>query len=230
MANPQIENGYIRISNELYRAMYQTDMSAAELRILHFIVYQTYGYNKKARRLSKSYIVNGTGLSIDAVKRNLKRLIDNNIIIAKSEQSNEAKILSVNKNFDKWRGCKNAPAKMPLQKHTYRGGKNAPSEGAEMHPKTIQNKTIQNKTRQSSSRQQPPTLDEVLAYVSQRGYTFSAEKFFLSHEATGWIANNGKPIENWKALCDIWQMNERQTESKPVKTIFGKEVKEDKWQ
>lgn len=225
MANPQLENGYIRIANELYRAMYQIDLNAAELRILHFIVHQTYGYNKKSRRLSKSYIVNGTGLSVDAVKRSMKKLIDNNIIIAESERSNEAKILSVNKKFDNWRGGKNAPANLPMQKHTRRGGKNTPSEGAKMPPKTIQKK--QDRKNNTECVLNTPNFEDVFSYFAECGFSKScAQDFFDYNQGRGW-----KNVVDWKSFADKWMRNDDGSGKEESKvTLWGKEVKKDEWQ
>ena len=56
MANPKLEDGYIRIANELYQALFKVNLNGSELRIVHFILYQTYGYNKKIKKLSATYI------------------------------------------------------------------------------------------------------------------------------------------------------------------------------
>lgn len=47
MSNPQIENGYTKIANELLEALIQAELSGAEYRIVCFIIRQTYGYNQK---------------------------------------------------------------------------------------------------------------------------------------------------------------------------------------
>lgn len=54
----------------------------------------------------------------------------------------------------------------------------------------------------------PPTLEEVEAYVSEKGYTFSPEAFWSYYEAVGWKVGN-KPMKNWKAACSTWQQREK---------------------
>lgn len=226
MANPQLENGFIRIANELYVAMYSVDLNGSELRILHFIIYQTYGYNKKSRLLSAPYIANGTHLSIQAVRKGLKSLIEKNIIHADPGYSNSPKVLSVNKKYKEWR------LPQSYQSDYYKTTTQVVADGLPQMEQsdyynrstnTRQNNTIQNKTRQSSG--QPPTLDEILAYCRERGHTFDAEKFYYTYEAVGW-KSKGSKISNWKALADVWQKTERSESGRdPDLDEFGNRIK-----
>lgn len=51
----------------------------------------------------------------------------------------------------------------------------------------------------------PPTLDEVKAYIKEKGYTFDAEGFLAFYEANGWVQGSSKkPIKSWKACCVTW--------------------------
>jgi len=52
----------------------------------------------------------------------------------------------------------------------------------------------------------PPTLDEVIAYVNEKGYNFDPELFLAYYEANGWIQGN-RPVKNWKACCVSWEKN-----------------------
>ncbi|HJV46614.1 MAG TPA: replication protein [Bacillota bacterium] len=47
MANPQIENGFIRIANEIWNEIIRRDFSKRQIAILHFIWRLSYGCNKK---------------------------------------------------------------------------------------------------------------------------------------------------------------------------------------
>ena len=47
MANPQTENGHIKIANEIIEAITRTNLSAHESRVLWYIIRKTYGFNKK---------------------------------------------------------------------------------------------------------------------------------------------------------------------------------------
>lgn len=50
----------------------------------------------------------------------------------------------------------------------------------------------------------PPTLEEVVEYVTGKGYQIDPFEFHDYYEAIGWRVN-GQPIRSWKAKCNIWQ-------------------------
>ena len=101
MANPKLEDGYIRIANELYQALFKVNLNGSELRIVHFILYQTYGYNKKIKKLSATYISDGTGIPLKTVRRCLKSLVEYNVLISRGADAS-AKMFGINKNYEKW--------------------------------------------------------------------------------------------------------------------------------
>ena len=55
-----------------------------------------------------------------------------------------------------------------------------------------------------------PTIQEIQAYVFEKGYTFDAEAFFAHYESNGWKVGKN-PMKNWKMACTTWQKtrNER---------------------
>lgn len=101
MANPQKENGYTSISNELMEALARTRISGEQRQLLDFILRKTYGYNKKEDKISLSQFVLGTGLKKPNICRGLKSLEAMNIII-KTDNA-KANIYGILKNYDKWK-------------------------------------------------------------------------------------------------------------------------------
>ena len=61
------------------------------------------------------------------------------------------------------------------------------------------------------SRFTPPTLEEIKDYEAQKGYTFSAEKFWGYYESNGWRVGKN-PMKSWHGACVTWQgkQNEEQ--------------------
>ena len=51
----------------------------------------------------------------------------------------------------------------------------------------------------------PPTVDEVQAYINEKGYHFSAQEFVDYYEADDWHLSNGKPVRAWKRCCTTWE-------------------------
>ena len=54
------------------------------------------------------------------------------------------------------------------------------------------------------SRFTPPTLEEIKDYEVQKGYTFSAEKFWGYYESNGWRVGKN-PMRSWHGACVTWQ-------------------------
>ncbi|MCF7843890.1 replication protein [Candidatus Gracilibacteria bacterium] len=97
MANPQLENGYLRIANEIAQHLVKTPLLGAEFQILLFIVTKTYGFNKKKDWISLSQFEKGTGLSRPTVVKSLK-----NLVIKKLVYKSEKFEFWLNKDWEQW--------------------------------------------------------------------------------------------------------------------------------
>lgn len=95
-----IENGYCKLANELLDSFCQLDISGTQFQLLMAIVRATYGYNKKADRVTNTYLAELTGISLSAVKDGLIKLAERNIIVV--EKSGIMKLVSVNKTVSDW--------------------------------------------------------------------------------------------------------------------------------
>ena len=51
-----------------------------------------------------------------------------------------------------------------------------------------------------------PTIEEIRAYIFEKGYTFDAEAFFAFYESNGWKVGRN-PMKNWKMACTTWAKN-----------------------
>jgi len=100
-ANPQLENGYVRIANELFEAMGKYPFSGAELKILIVIIRLTYGWGLKQNVISFSKIAYLSSLDARYIKRVVKRLVQDKVLIKYKHQRNN--ILGVNKDYLSWR-------------------------------------------------------------------------------------------------------------------------------
>jgi len=52
----------------------------------------------------------------------------------------------------------------------------------------------------------PPSLDEVRAYIKERGYAVNPDGWFSHYEANGWMVGKNK-MKNWRAAIGTWQHN-----------------------
>lgn len=70
----------------------------------------------------------------------------------------------------------------------------------------------------------PPTLEDVKAYIAERGCAavVDAKKFFDYFEAGRWHDSEGKPVRNWKQKLITWETHGRQTRTlKAAQGLLG---------
>ena len=67
----------------------------------------------------------------------------------------------------------------------------------------------------------PPTVDEVKAYCTEKGYTVDADRFVDYYTSNGWRVGKN-PMKDWKAAVRTWNGKEQpngKTEHKPLWTV-----------
>ena len=99
-ANPQVEDGYIQIANELMDAIISYPFKNSELKIVLVIIRKTYGWKKKKDRLSFSQISKLSRVSIRHTKRVIKSMVLDNVILKEKIANNN--ILGLNKDYYSW--------------------------------------------------------------------------------------------------------------------------------
>lgn len=67
----------------------------------------------------------------------------------------------------------------------------------------------ENKESKRARKSTPPTLDEVRAYVKEKGLPIDAAAFYEYYEAGNWHDGNGKPVKSWKQKALTWARHER---------------------
>lgn len=104
MANPQTEDGYTAIANELLEVICRTKFNATQLKIILFVIRYTYGYQRDTHKFPTSFIANGTGLSERYVWGELAKLIETKVIrVVGNPSRTESKIMGLNKNYELWK-------------------------------------------------------------------------------------------------------------------------------
>ncbi len=100
MANPQRENGHLRIANELIEAFQWLHLSGNQWRLLWTILRFTYGWNKKVDHISLTTFEKCTGLNRWNLKRDLNDLLHRGIII--KDSSDYITKYGLQKDHTKW--------------------------------------------------------------------------------------------------------------------------------
>ena len=114
---PELHDGYLRIANELWQALIDYDLTAAQMKLIAVIIRETYGYNRKSKDLSLSYLAKAIHRDERNTRRALNALMKKKVVKEYGEPTpRKSREIGVNKYYQEW----------------IRGGKNAHSERAEM--------------------------------------------------------------------------------------------------
>lgn len=102
MANPQKENGYTAIANELFEAIIAFRIPGEIRQVFDAILRKTYGYNKKEDAIANSQLVLLTGMKKGNVSRSLSRLIVSKLVIKTDNSYGSGNLLKINKDYSQW--------------------------------------------------------------------------------------------------------------------------------
>jgi phage replication O-like protein O len=112
MANPQKENGYTAIANELMEAFARVRIKGEARQIIDVIMRKTYGFKKKEDDIALAQFVLKTGLKKSRICAIIKDLCEMKVINAR--QRSQARVIidgklksciktySIQKDYDKW--------------------------------------------------------------------------------------------------------------------------------
>ena len=103
MANPQKENGYTAIANEIVDKFCQYRISGEEWLVLWVILRKTYGFNKKEDNISLSQFAVMTGLKRPTVVRAINKLVSKKLLLIIQKATSFGNKYSFNKDFDTWK-------------------------------------------------------------------------------------------------------------------------------
>lgn len=137
MANPQLENGYTKIANEILEALSKINLTSYQSRLLFVIFRKTYGFNKSEDWISNSQLVAETGLLKGNVSRTKKELIARKIVISIDNK------IKFNKDCSQWRELSNQITVIKRDNGVINSDKKVIS--LEGHKRNITKETIQKK-------------------------------------------------------------------------------------
>lgn len=233
MANPQLEDGYTKISNQIIDALAKVDLNGTEQKVLWCIFRYTYGFNRKSHKLSATFIAKYGNCSIEAVKKAIKRLKNENIVLCvNSEKRGVCSELMFNKNFDEWKSNQCTNGHRCINVHQCTNGHQTSVQtdtatGVQSYTQEIKN--INKKSKEIYNVEQSPTSDvfrEVIDYLNQRtGKHFRPENKTTRRHINARI-KDGYSLEDLKRVIDLkageWMGTEMEKYLRPETLFAGK--------
>ncbi len=153
MANPQTENGFTRLADELLDALIRYPFTKRQYKVLLAVIRKTYGFQKLEDDIPAPQLAAMTGLD----RANVIRAINELVVVGALHKrpGRFGQVLGINKDYDAW--------VVPKQ-HLSASAKTAPDEVPEQHRQGCQDDTapsaetapsIENH-QQTSFKRQPP--------------------------------------------------------------------------
>lgn len=209
MASPQIENGHIKIANELWDALTAYRLPGEQRQCLDVIIRKTYGFNKKQDAIALSQFVEMTGIVKPHVVRALSALQEKKIITVTKKGNAPANMYEIIKDFSKWVPL---PKKVTLPKKVM----SVTKKGNPSLPKMVPTKDNTTKDTITKDRHQkkftPPTQKEVTDYFLEKGFPEALAIRAFEYYENGdppWTDANKKPVSSWKQkMLAVWMRPE----------------------
>lgn len=102
MANPQTENGFTKIANEILEALIRTSLSGQELKIALLVIRKTYGFNKKVDFISLTQMAKALACSKIRCAQVVKNLESMKILTVNENINGVGKSYRFNKDYSQW--------------------------------------------------------------------------------------------------------------------------------
>jgi len=105
MANPQKENGYTAIANEILERIVSSGLNGTELAIVLFVLRKTYGYQKIQDEISISQFEDNLPYTRRTILKAIKvlKLVNILTLVKKGDSRICSNLWAFNKNYDTWK-------------------------------------------------------------------------------------------------------------------------------
>lgn len=185
MANPQCENGYTKIANEIMEKIISSSLNGCEIAVVLYIIRKTYGFNKKEDEISLSQFLKAIPVSKPSICKALNNLQLVNIIklVKKGKSKNSSNLWLFNKNYDSWQLVKKS--KLVKKKKS-----TSKENDTQLVKKTLHTKEIlQNKYTKENISSEQSSQDEITVLNrfydnGNKGLNFGSK---TEREASKWL-------------------------------------------
>jgi phage replication O-like protein O len=165
--DPQLEDGYTRIANELYEAILGFGFSQRQLLVVLTIIRKTYGYGKKEDDMSAAQIGELCNIGRNHVTEVIGQLVQMNVLNRASGTFGLK--LGINKSYKSWVKEQSTSPKSGLGKVVPNRDKSSPKSGRVDSPKLGHTKENLSKENQKKSARLELSLSEWLSACKESG-------------------------------------------------------------
>jgi len=152
MANPQLENGYLQIANEVFEALCCSDLTGNEFRVMLAVMRKTWGWRKKADVVTRSELSEITGIKEKvSISEACSRLVARRMVI-RTARPGKPSTYGPQKDWEEWVGCTKNGTSTVFGTST--------ENGTGVVPKTVRGSTENGTGRERKSRSPKYTIQK----------------------------------------------------------------------
>ncbi len=222
MANPQAEDGYTKIANEIMEALARIRIPGEARQVLDVILRKTYGWGKKKDRIALSQFYESTGgMKKPSISRAIKMLLAIKLITVSEKANRNGQEYEFNKDYETW----NPLAKKLTLAITLKGVSekaNAVSNKAKNRlQKSLPQKKKETITKETITKE---SIESIISHLNIR----TGKTFRLMDKTKNLIKarfNEGFNIENFFTVIDNqtvkWLKDPKMMEYLRPETLFG---------
>lgn len=210
MGNPQLEDGYMRISIEIIDRFKKLHLSGNEWQIVWVVLRKTWGWGKKTDTISLSQFQEESGLSRPSVTEALRKLVGKKVLVL--HKQTYISTYSFNKLYDEWDTTKLVPKRVlvgfSVATSTEKGTTLVPKKEPKLVPKkehTIDN--IDTYTKDTIQKKYT-SLAEIDSFTITEisGKYQVPESFVVSKldDMTNWLGANGRRYKDYRLALMNW--------------------------
>ena len=128
MADPQLENGFTTVADELLEALALASLSAREYALVLAIIRRTYGWRKKKDQIAASQLAEATGIPSGKIWGLVRGLEEKHVVTVHRPGPGKIVTIGIQKDHSKWR--------MRGRAYTLKGGRQPTPHQARTYPQT----------------------------------------------------------------------------------------------
>ncbi len=164
---------YTKISNEVLEALPKAKLNGTQYAICLVVWRYTFGFHRCETELSASYIANATGINTRQIKRELKALIERNIIQSIDPRKGVTSTLKFNKDISTWQPVtKKTPVKPVSNQSLVSNPTLAPVSNSS--PEPVSNPTPKKESKESNK-------ENIYSISAQKIFSFWNEQNIIVH-------------------------------------------------
>jgi phage replication O-like protein O len=100
--NPQVEDGYVRIANELLEALSRIRLPGRQWQIVLTVLRMTYGFNRKTWKTTNVEIARILGMKRQNTHADLDELSGNNVLLVIENDDGKGITIGIEKHYQNW--------------------------------------------------------------------------------------------------------------------------------